>query len=103
MNCHHAYPSTADSENAHVARHAGRGKPAEDRGELYLLSFLLTADRSKAERCFVTGLDEAAEDNTAFREWAHDWARRTVINNALRFIEPHPDRGSQGTGSRESG
>lgn len=102
MNCHHTYPAAADCENAHVTGNAVRREPAEDRSELYLLSFLLTADRAKAERCFVAGLDETAEDNTAFREWSHTWARRTVINNALRFIAPHPDNGSQGAGSRGS-
>ena len=103
MNCHNAYPATADCENAHGTRDAVRREPAADRSELYLLSFLLTADRAKAELCFVAGLHVAAEDNTAFREWAHDWARRTVISNALRFIAPHPDKESQGAGSRESG
>jgi hypothetical protein len=103
MSCHHANPATADCERAHITREAVRREPAEDRSELYLLSFLLTADRAKAERCFVAGLDEAAEDNTAFREWAHDWARRTVINNALRFIAPHPDEENQGAGSRGPG
>jgi len=102
MNCHNAYPATADCENAHVTRDAVRREPAEDRSELYLLSFLLTADRAKAEQCFVAGLDETAEDGTAFREWAHAWARRTVINNALRFIAPHPDKECQGAGSRGS-
>ena len=103
MNCHNAYPATADRENVRVTRDAIRRVPAVDRSELYLLSFLLTADRAKAELCFVAGLHEAAEDNTTFREWAHDRARRTVISNALRFIAPHPDKESQGVGSRGSG
>ena len=94
MNCHNAYPATADRENVRVTRHAIRGGPAVDRSELYLLSFLLTADRAKAELCFVAGLHEAVEDNTAFREWAYAWARRAVINNALRIIAPHPDKES---------
>lgn len=103
MNCHNANPATADCENAHVTRDTVRREPAEDRSELYLLSFLLTADRAKAEQCFVAGLDETAEDNRAFREWAHAWARRTVIDNALRTIAPRPDKESQGACSRGSG
>jgi hypothetical protein len=103
MNCQNAFPDTADCENAHATRDAVRRAPAEDRSELYLLSFLLTADRAKAEQCFVAGLDETAEDGTAFREWAHAWARRTVIHNAVRFIAPHPDKGDQSAGSRGSG
>ena len=31
----------------------------EDMKALYLLSFLLTADREKAEQCFVSGLEDA--------------------------------------------
>ena len=31
----------------------------EDMEGLYLLSFLLTADREKAEQCFVSGLEDA--------------------------------------------
>jgi hypothetical protein len=103
MNCHNANPATADCETAQMTRDTVRREPAENRSELYLLSFLLTADRAKAERCFVAGLDETAEHNTAFREWAHAWARRVVINNALRYIAPHPDKESEGAGSKESG
>ena len=33
----------------------------EDMNSLYLLSFLLTADREKAEQCFVSGLEDAVE------------------------------------------
>jgi hypothetical protein len=103
MNCHNAYPTTADCENAYAARDTAHRAPAEDRSRLYLLSFLLTADRAKAERCLVEGLDFAAEDNTAFREWANSWARQIIIDNALRLIAPHPDAGSQGADSRRSG
>jgi hypothetical protein len=31
----------------------------EEAGELYLLSFLLTANRDKAEQCFISGLDNS--------------------------------------------
>lgn len=67
-----------------------RNGALEDRIRLYLLSFLLTADRAKAEQCAVTGLDLSAKDSTAFQGWAHSWARRSVTNNALRLIAPHP-------------
>jgi len=60
---------------------------------LYLLSFLLTADHSIAEKCFVCGLEDSAKGNTVFKEWAQSWARRTIIRNAIRMIEPRPTDG----------
>lgn len=62
----------------------------EDMKNLYLLSFLLTADPDKAEQCFVSGLDDCATGNQVFREWGRSWARRVVIKNAIRMIAPKP-------------
>jgi DNA-directed RNA polymerase specialized sigma24 family protein len=62
----------------------------EDMNDLYLLSFLLTADREKAEQCFVSGLEDAVEGNPVFKEWARSWARRVIIQNAVRAINPRP-------------
>jgi hypothetical protein len=62
----------------------------EDMNSLYLLSFLLTADREKAEQCFVSGLEDAVDGNPVFKEWARSWARRVIIVNALRIIKPRP-------------
>jgi DNA-directed RNA polymerase specialized sigma24 family protein len=62
----------------------------QDMNSLYLLSFLLTAVREKAEQCFVSGLEDAVEGNPVFREWARSWARRVIIVNAVRAINPRP-------------
>src|ERR1700722_17923936 len=62
----------------------------QDMNDLYLLSFLLTADREKAEQCFVSGLEDAVEGNPVFKEWARAWARRAIIQNAVRAINPRP-------------
>jgi hypothetical protein len=62
----------------------------EDMKGLYLLSFLLTADREKAEQCFVSGLEDAVNGNPVFKEWARSWARRAIIQNAVRVINPRP-------------
>jgi hypothetical protein len=91
MNYRNAIPATNDRRKKYTALDTARRAPAEDRTRLYLLSFLLTADSAKAERCFVPGLDLAAEDNAALRDWAHSWARRIVIGNALRLIAPHSE------------
>src|ERR1700728_4166522 len=62
----------------------------DDMNTLFLLSFLLTADREKAEQCFVSGLEDAVEGNPVFQEWARSWARRAIIQNAVRAINPRP-------------
>jgi hypothetical protein len=62
----------------------------EDMSGLYLLSFLLAADREKAEQCFVSGLEDAVNGNPVFKEWARSWARRVIIQNAVRAINPRP-------------
>jgi DNA-directed RNA polymerase specialized sigma24 family protein len=71
----------------------------EDMKSLYLLSFLLTADQEKAEQCFVSGLDDAVEGNPVFMQWARSWARRAIIQNAVRGINPRPIEGSNHSNS----
>jgi DNA-directed RNA polymerase specialized sigma24 family protein len=61
---------------------------ADDVDHFYTLALLLTADRHKAERCLVAGLEDCMQGNAVFREWAHSWARRTVVKNAIRIISP---------------
>src|ERR1700688_2322541 len=61
---------------------------SEEMNSLYLLGLLLTADAEKAERCFVAGIGASVEGNPVFREWARSWARRTIIQHAIRMIEP---------------
>src|ERR1700736_6445445 len=65
-----------------------------DMNSLYLLAFLLTADHEKAEQCFVSGLEDAVEGNPVFKEWARSWARRAIIQNAVRVINRRPVEGS---------
>jgi DNA-directed RNA polymerase specialized sigma24 family protein len=65
----------------------------QDMSGLYLLSFLLTADREKAEQCFVSGLEDVVQGNPVFKEWARSWARREIIRNAVRVINPRPANG----------
>jgi DNA-directed RNA polymerase specialized sigma24 family protein len=71
----------------------------QDLNSLYLLSFLLTADREKAEQCFVSGLEDAIEGNPVFKEWARAWARRVIIVNAVRAINPRPREENDGSSS----
>jgi DNA-directed RNA polymerase specialized sigma24 family protein len=64
-----------------------------DMSSLYLLSLLLTGDPEKAEQCFVAGLENAVSRNRVFKEWARSWARRTIIQNALRMMKPRQNDG----------
>jgi len=65
---------------------------ADDVDHLYTLAWLLTADRHKAEQCLVAGLEDCLQGNAVFREWAHSWAKRTVVKNAIRMTFPSPLR-----------
>jgi DNA-directed RNA polymerase specialized sigma24 family protein len=60
----------------------------EDSENIHLLSFLLTADQTKADECFVSGLENCSKKNDVFRDWAHSWARRTIILTAVRMLRP---------------
>jgi len=62
----------------------------EDMSGLYQLSFLLTADHEKAERCLVAGIEDCVKENRVFREWARSWAKRIVVANAIRELKPRP-------------
>jgi DNA-directed RNA polymerase specialized sigma24 family protein len=62
----------------------------EETDSLYRLSFLLTADSEKAQQCFVSGLENSVNGNPVFKDWARSWARRAIIQNAVRIINPRP-------------
>src|SRR5260370_14669167 len=77
----------------------------EEKDSLYQLSFLLTADHEKAQQCFVSGREGSVKGNPVFKEWARSWARRAIIQCAVRVVNPRPmdednpsrfDSGSQG-------
>ena len=67
----------------------------KDMNRLYLLSLLLTGDRTMAERCFVGGLHIAQEGNQVFKEWAESWARRAIIQRNVRFFLVAPAAASR--------
>ena len=57
---------------------------------LYQLSFLLTGDHEKAEKCLVAGIEDCVKENRVFREWARSWAKRIIVENAIRELKPRP-------------
>ncbi len=53
------------------------------------LSFLLSGDREKAAKCFVAGIEDCVvKENHVFREWARTWAKRVIVENAIRELKP---------------
>jgi hypothetical protein len=81
-------PISTDLSEAYATRIDFCEAFAENMNALYLLSFLLTADVAKAEECFVSGLEDCVEGTYVFRDWARSWARRTIIQNAIRMLAP---------------
>ncbi len=63
---------------------------AHDMNVLYRLSFLLTADHQKAEQCFIAGVEDSVNNNRVFRGRARAWAKRIIIQNAVRALNPRP-------------
>lgn len=55
---------------------------------LYLLAFLVTADRRIAERCFTRALDEYVESRGGFLDWAGKDGRLAVLRHAIQAIKP---------------
>jgi hypothetical protein len=58
---------------------------------LYLLAFLLTGNDGKAERCFISALDECVEDTGVVRAWATALTRRAIIERSIQMIRPVPE------------
>jgi DNA-directed RNA polymerase specialized sigma24 family protein len=77
-------------ENEYATSEDFRRIFTEGLGGLYQLSFLLTGDHETARRCFVAGLEDAVKTNNVFQEWAHSWAKRAIIRNAVHELQPHP-------------
>jgi hypothetical protein len=63
----------------------------EEMRSLYLLSFLLTADHDKAERCLVSAMRECVAGIGVFTDWARSWTREAVLKHAIQMIKPEPE------------
>lgn len=58
---------------------------------LYVLSFLLTAHKEKAEHCLEQTLDEFIEGRDDFVEWARTRGRDAVLEHGFFTMKPDPD------------
>jgi|ERR1700733_1853487 len=81
-----------NAENQYATREDFRKILDEGLNRLYQLSFLLTADHRKAERCFVASIEDCTAECRVFREWARPWTKRVVVENAIRELKPRPTR-----------
>jgi len=59
---------------------------------LYLFSFLLTGDQSKAEQCFAAALEESGHAKQVFKDWTYVWAKTALAKNAIAELQPRPGR-----------
>ena len=64
----------------------------EDLSGLYQLSFLLAGDHQRAEGCVVAGIESCVRANWVFRELAGAWAKRMIVENAIRELNPRRQR-----------
>jgi hypothetical protein len=58
----------------------------EESSELYSLAFLLTGDTDRSVQAFDRALD-FDEENVAFGEFMHSWARKLIIAESLGTIK----------------
>lgn len=61
---------------------------AEEMNDLYVLSLVLTANGQVSEKCFVAALEDCFRATAVFKDWAHPWARRAIVQNAIRVMQP---------------
>jgi hypothetical protein len=85
-------PIFGDGKNQYATREDFRTILDEDLNCLYQLSFLLTADHQKAERCLVASIEDCANESRVFKAWARAWTKRVVVENAIRELKPRPSR-----------
>jgi hypothetical protein len=69
----------------------------QDMNGLYQLSFLLTGDQQKGERCFVAGIEDCVKENRVFREWARAWTKRVIVAKAIRELHPRRNHSNSST------
>jgi hypothetical protein len=64
---------------------------SEEMDSLYYLAFLLTADQSIAERCFVGALGECVDRFSVLLDKTRSWARNAIVRTAIGIIRPVPE------------
>jgi hypothetical protein len=57
--------------------------------DLYQLSLLVAGSHERAEHCLIAGFEDCVRANGVFKEWARCWAKRAIIQTAIRELKPH--------------
>jgi hypothetical protein len=52
---------------------------------LYQLAFLLTGDHSRAEQCFVSGIEDSIGGNNVFKEWSFFFIMPAITFSVFGF------------------
>jgi hypothetical protein len=79
-----------DETDRYTSREDLRRIFTEDLDGLCQLSFRLTRDPQKAPQWIVGGLEDCLAGNPVFRGWARSWAKRAIVQNAIRELKPRP-------------
>ena len=87
----HTKRSKYEDTDAFATVHELRKLFVQQMDNFHLLAFLLTADNEKARQCIVDGIVECGNGNPVLSRWARDWARRTIVKNAIRIAVPRPN------------
>jgi len=69
----------------------------EEMRNLYLLSFLLTADHDRAEKCLISAIARCGEGIGSVAEWERLWKRRIIFEHAIQMVMPSPDCADNGS------
>lgn len=103
MHLLHIKPSKYEEADGFASGDELRQLFVQQTDNLHLLGFLLTADNEKARQCIVDAivdtLVERGNGNRVLRRWARDWARRTIVKNAIRIVAPRPNGDSYASSS----
>jgi hypothetical protein len=82
-----AAPSEGDRPNGAGSRVAEMW--VDKMAELYLLAFMLTADKQTAEECMLGAVDEYLNSSaTSLVDWMKDKGRQAVIERAVQCVNP---------------
>jgi DNA-directed RNA polymerase specialized sigma24 family protein len=88
MSCQRQIRTGKDRANEYATREDFCRVFTENLNGLYQLSYLLTGDDAKAQQCFVAGFEDSVKAKTVLKDWALSWAKRTIIKNAIRALQP---------------
>lgn len=91
MTARACMPVRKHETNPYAGREDFSGIFTENLNGLYQLSFLLTGDEQKAGKCLVSGIEDCVNGNPVFKEWARSWAKRVIIELAIRELKPRPN------------